>query len=674
MLKKKTNELLWEFPEARVIRFPFSQWILIGNQPASIDSVKIHRDDACIIYGAGQIRLELQHNYNPAASSLIQDLSLEFLKDTPDFLLDLRLAPDFSGGLNWLTIPGLFYGDNNLAANRVVYPKGLDQDWCFRADAASCPGLHLPGAKFGYAAFLETDRVNLRCEAAFREGYDDIVGIGWIHGPEDAINIRFTYPAQETPFTYHRSNKLEAPLEPRFNGRVGNKISFRIHHFITGPGRQGYFKPVRIMAEINRPADLGHQQKRLGRTAQLFAQCLRESHFLPGIGFSHRQDLPEVHVGWCGGFASVEAGLTYGEIMNDSVLYAQAETMANFICASGISPSGYFYAEYRDQGWRPNVRWGYAQGLHVRHASEGCLFLGRILCREMAKGHSRPLWWKALQSNLEAVIRDLRDDGALPIEVDPETGAIIAWQGATPGAWSGALIMGSVLAKSMGALQEANQYRVAAERAADYYIRRYIQEERFYGGPYDAYGAPNMEDPYNLLNALVELYRYTRKSRFLNAACLCADHLLSWRYTYNVIFPTGSICRDQGVTTYGMAPASVRNRHIQNWDTVAAVSLAELSRWTGDPVYVRSALDNLIQSCQLVEQGDGKLGIPMGGQSEQWYATEFHWFGSFGDYGKGNLWKVSVVLPKSGFLTAVALLNLNDYDDEADDDSAFEAV
>ena len=165
-----------------------------------------------------------------------------------------------------------------------------------------------------------------------------------------------------------------------------------------------------------------------------------------------------------------------------------------------------------------------------------------------------------------------------------------------------------------------------------------------------------MEDPYLLLDAYAELYRLTAAPRWLEAAVLCADHLLAWRYTYDVVMPPGTICREQGVSTWGTAPASARNRHVQNWDTVAAPALADLSEWTGDPWYRQAAVDHLVQSCQLVERGSGALGIPLGGQSEQWYGTEFHWFGSFGDYGKGNLWKVSVVLPKSGFLTAVALL------------------
>jgi hypothetical protein len=42
-----------------------------------------------------------------------------------------------------------------------------------------------------------------------------------------------------------------------------------------------------------------------------------------------------------------------------------------------------------------------------------------------------------------------------------------------------------------------------------------------------------------------------------------------------------------------------------------------------------------------------------GGQSEQWYATTFNWFGNCGKCSKGNLWKVTVALPKAGFLISL---------------------
>lgn len=661
MLKSiHASELVWEFPTKALIRFPVDSWIRIGKKTASVSSLTVQENKAFIQYEQGRIALSLQFEACPETNSILQNITIRVSQKTADLLFDFQFGPEIPDPIDWLTIPGLFYGDNNLSSDRVKYPKDLKVNWSFRADASPCPGLHLPGDSFGYAAFLERDRLDYKGGKIFKEGVDDLMGIGWFNQPQGGRRVRLTFPCQEAPYHFHRPDKLERAMEPRFHAETGDEFHLTVHHFLTEPGRQGYFKPVRVMSAQNRPEwlDRSDMRERVRQTAALFAECLRESHFVPGIGFSHRQDLPEIHSGWSGGFAAVEAGLTYGEYTKDYRLSTQAETMANFICETGVSSIGYFYAEYRDKTWHPNVYWGKAKGLHIRHASEGTLFLGRILRREAERGRTRPEWRKAFYANLDAVLRDQRDDGALPIELDPKTGEVIDWEGTTPGTWVGPLILGSVLAESEGNLAQAALYRSAAERTADYYLENYLKLDRFYGGPYDAYRAPNMEDAYNLLNAYAELYRYTQRPQYLSAARICADHLLSWRYTYDVVFPEGTICQKQAVSTYGTAPASVRNRHLQNWDTVAAVTLTDLSEWTGDPFYARSALDHLVQSCQLVEQGDGVLGIPKGGQSEQWYATEFYWFGSFGHYGKGNLWKVSVVLPKSGFLTAVALLDL----------------
>ena len=655
-----TSELIWEFPTQQIIGFPISSWIRIGKKTVPVSSLNVQENEASVIYDHGRFDVTVHFEYQQETASVLQTLSIKVNQATSGLLFDLQFEPEIPDPINWLTIPALFYGDNNPSADRVKYPKEMKANWSFRADASSCPGVHIPGTSFGYAAFLASDRLNYHGSTILKDGVDDLMGIGWLTQLNGGRRIRFTFPCQEVPYHFHRQNKLERPIEPRFRAKAGDEFHLSIHHFLTLPGRQGYFGPVRTMAARNRPSwlDQDQQRLRLHETADLFAECLRNSHFLPGIGFSHRQDLPEVHSGWSGGFAAVEAGLTYGEYSKDDRLYAQAETMADFICQTGVSPIGYFFAEYRSNVWHPNVYWGKAKGLHIRHASEGALFLGRILRREADQGRMRPKWRQAFYANLAAVLRDQRDDGALPIELDPKTGAVIDWEGTTPGAWAGSLIIGSVLAMDEGDAERAALYRSAAEKVADYYLEHYIKEDRFFGGPYDAYRVPNMEDPYNLLNAYAELYRYTQDPKYLEATRICAEHLLSWRYVYDVIFPEDTICRRQKVSTYGMAPASVRNRHIQNWDTVAAVTLADLSMWTGNPSYARSALDNLIQSCQLVEKGDGALGIPKGGQSEQWYATEFYWFGSFGRYGKGNLWKVSIVLPKSGFLTAIALLDL----------------
>lgn len=660
MLERSGSELAWRFDDG-VVRFPVAEWIRLGGRAAAVTDVAVRGADATITYESGRLVLGLTHRFDREAGALVQALELTVHAATPDLLLDVRAVPVLPDPIDWLTVPGVFYGDNDLTSDHAGYPRGMKRDWSSRADAAVCPGVHLAGATRGHAAFLERDRPGIEGFSPGAEGHADLLGVGWVHGPAMARAIRFTFPCQEEPLAYRRPEVLPPAVTPRLDAPAGAMIRFSILHFVTPGGRGGYHRAARAMAQRGRPAAVDAGRARIADTARLFATCLRESHFWPGVGFQHRNDLREVHTGWCGGFAAVEAGLAYGAAAPDPELARQAEEMADFVCATARSPLGYFMAEFREAEdgarWRPCVYWGKAHGgLHVRHAAEGSFFLARLLGREAAAGRPRPAWRQALSANLEAALRDQRADGAFPIELDPATGAVLDWEGAAPGAWIGALALGAGLAREEGDAARADRWRAAAERAAEHYLEHHVRAERFFGGPYDAHRVPNMEDPYLLLNAYAELYRLTGTPRWLEATVLCADHLLAWRYTYDVVMPPGTICREQGVSTWGTAPASARNRHVQNWDTVAALALADLSQWTGDPWYRQAAIDHLVQSCQLVERGSGALGIPLGGQSEQWYATEFHWFGSFGDYGKGNLWKVSVVLPKSGFLTAVALL------------------
>lgn len=656
MLERSGTELSWRFDGGAVVRFPVATWIRLGERTAALDSLTVSGATATASLDGGRLTLRLAHALDAATGALVQSVELTTAAPAPGLLLDLRAVPALPDPLDWLTVPGLFYGDNDLASDRVDYPRGMSRDWSSRADASPCPGVHLAGAARGHAAFLERDRAEVSGIPSGVEGHWDVLGVGWTHEPSGDRAARFTLPCQEEPAAYRTPDHLFPPCTPRLHAPAGATIRLRVFHFVTPGGRAGYHRAARAMAARARPAALDAGRARVAGTARLFARCMRESHFWPGVGFQHRNDLKEVHSGWSGGLAAVEAGLTWGAAADDPTLFRQAEEMADFVCATGLSPLGYFMAEYRDGRWWPHVYWGKARGLHLRHAAEGAQSLARLLRREAAAGRPRAAWRRALYANLDAAVRDQRPDGALPLELDLATGEVIEGEGATPGTWAGTLAMGAALAEEDGDGARAARWRSAAERAGAHYLEQYVAAERFFGGPYDAHRTPNMEDAYLLLTSYAELYRAARDPRWLAAAVACADHLLGWRYTYDVEMPPGTVCRQQQVSTYGHAPASVRNRHVQNWDTVAAPALADLSDWTGDPGYRQAAVDHLVQSCQLVERGDGALGIPRGGQSEQWYATEFHWFGSFGHYGKGNLWKVSVVLPKAGFLTAAALL------------------
>jgi hypothetical protein len=554
-----SSELSWRFDGGAEIRFPIESWVWVGGRPAEVSAVSVEGADASVSYLGGRLALRLEHRLGSRSGALVQALELTVREPTRGLLLDVRIVPQVEEPLDWLTVPGLFYGDNDLTTDRVEYPRGMRRDWSSRADASPCPGVHLPGAGSGHAAFLERDRVEISPEPPGQEGHRDVAGVGWLHGADGARAVRFTFPCQEEPHAYARPDVLGAPKRPCLDAAAGTVIRLRVHHFVTPGGRGGYHRAARAMAErgrtewLARRGGMGRDAALVAETARLFAGCMRDAHFEPGVGFSHRVDLREVHTGWSGGFAAAEAGLLYGAAAPDPVLFRQAEEMGDFVCATGLSPIGYFMAEHRRgfvwpaARWRPHVYWGKATGLHVRHACEGSFFLARLLRREAAAGRARPAWRRALRANLDAAVRDQREDGAFPIELDPESGVAIDWEGATPGAWAGALALGAALAAEEGDSARAERYRSAAELAGDHYADDHVRAERFFGGPYDAYRAPNMEDAYLLLGAYAELFRATEAPRFLAVAVACADHLLAWRYTYDVVFPPGTVCREQAV-------------------------------------------------------------------------------------------------------------------------------
>lgn len=571
------------------------------------------------------------------------------LREIPKALLTVRyfLDPVKTSDDGFLVIPALWYGDNEAWHNRANYPRGLDKDWGFKADGSSCPAVVWTTPKGSYAVAADPSvkfPVN-------DPGMDDVLGIGFqdmATGPQAV----FTFPAQQGPLSHTFGQKLKKPVTPRLSWKKGQTLTLTFYHQAGKPDRAFHMKVWRThMERVSKPFYYRVNEQQLLKTAGLFAHCLKESHYIEGKGFSHRHDIHEIFTGWCGGFAAVHAALKWGDLAGDPAFRRMGETMADFISREGVSPSGIFYSEYMKGFWLQKVFWGKADGLHMRNASEGSCYLALILEYERARGRYRAEWDITLRSNLDAVLHLQRKDGAIPHEINGKTGKPVSWTGATSGAWAGALAVYSRIDEDKA---RGRRYLAAAKRTARYYLKNYVEKERYIGGPYDTYMAPNMEDPYNLLLAYSELYETTQERVWLTAAKRIADHLLSWRYIYDARFPDGTICRKHKVKTFHMSPASVSNKHIQNWDTLADAYLLKLSGWLKDPFYADCAGQHLQASTQLVQEGQLPKGIPYGGQSEQWYATDFNWFGDCGNYTKGNLWQITVALPKAGFLISLA--------------------
>jgi hypothetical protein len=570
------------------------------------------------------------------------------LRDIPKALLTVRyfLDPVRRRDDGFLVLPALWYGDNEAWNGRAAYPKGLDRDWGFTADGSSCPGVVWTTPRASYAV-TTGDSVRFPVD---RPGLDDVLGVGFA-GMGKRPQAVFTFPAQQVPQSYPWGRKLRKARTPRLDWKKGRTLSLVFRHQSGKPDRSFHSKVWRSLYGLRaKKIRYSPERSKLLQTAGLFTHCLKKSHFIRGKGFSHRHDIPEIFTGWCGGFAAAYAALVWGDRTGDREFRAMGETMCDYLCREGLSPSGIFYSENARGLWLQKVYWAKADGLHMRNASEGSCYLALALEHESARGFGRPLWKKALKSNLDAVLGLQRGDGAIPHEIEGRTGKPVSWTGATSGAWVGALAIWARMEEDPAL---GRRYLAAARRAGDYYLKNYVERERYIGGPYDTYMAPNMEDPYNLLLAYAELYETTGGKKWLGAARRVADHLLSWRYLYDVRFPDRTVCRKNRVRTAHMSPASVSNKHIQNWDTLADGYLRRLSAWTKDPLYADCALQHLAASTQLVQKGQLPKGIPFGGQSEQWYATDFNWFGNCGNYSKGNLWRITVALPKAGFLISL---------------------
>lgn len=598
----------------------------------------------------GKVELFSRFRNQEAAglSTLVEEVALVLKAPLARALFSFRvrlLPQEKPRDLFWV-IPGLWYGDNEAWNTKVPYPKGLDENWSFRADGSPAPGVVVSGKKHAYGVGLDEHAPF----AVKQAGLEDVWGVGFEWAEKNPTAL-FTFPPQEAPKAYPRGRKLDAPKKPRMDFSKNLRVRFRFFHHAGSADKAFHTRVWRARLVLAKAPPYAVSRKKIERTAQRFVFCLKNSHFRKGLGFSHRHDVTEIFTGWCGGFAAAFAAVRWGDVTGDEVFRRMGLTMADFLCRTAQASCGLFRSEYLKGFWFNKTVWAKGKGIPVRNPSEGCCYLALLLEYEASQGRRHDDWRRALAENLEVVLKAMQPNGCLPQEIHPKTGKGLSWVGATPAAWVGALAVFSRLERG-GA--RARRYLSAAKKIASFYLKHYVNEERYIGGPYDTYMAPNMEDPYNLLLAYCELHRTTGEKKWLEASRKIADHLLSWRYVSDARFPKGTVCAKHRVRTFAMSPASVSNKHIQNWDAVAGPYLFYLTKKTGDSLYARQAWEHLKASTQLVQEGNLPKGIPFGGQSEQWYATDFNWFGDCGKYSKGNLWQVSVCLPKAGFLITLA--------------------
>jgi hypothetical protein len=164
----------------------------------------------------------------------------------------------------------------------------------------------------------------------------------------------------------------------------------------------------------------------------------------------------------------------------------------------------------------------------------------------------------------------------------------------------------------------------ALEKAGRYYASL-VDRSAFFGDTLDA-DCVDKEAGVSLLRAFLDLYERSHDKSYLKYARLCAGYVLSWMYTYNVVFDPSSPLGRRGFKTLGMTSVSVAHHHLDFYGLGIAHDLLRLWQGSGEELWKRCAL-NMIGACsQLVSNPHdmlGKGGDFLGWQPEQMNQTNW---------------------------------------------------
>jgi hypothetical protein len=483
---------------------------------------------------------------------------------------ELRLAG--TEDPRWL-VPGVFYGENRPEGCTRIYPRftpghvdlqRMESDaWSFRADRCSTP------AVFANGRGLMTSEVSPLGQAG--------VGFAW-RGGQPIVWLDFPY--REEPLRYDGSETPAAADVQTYRWNPGESVQLDV--------REATPADLRPRGAFVDPGWIGVEE-----AAALAAYGLHAWHYKPDPprlietrSFDTLEERDHMHVSWVSGVPYAHALLVHARRVGNEEYRAAATAVLDHV-AENLTPGGTFWSQWTfDRGWT----WGWHPDhsrLHARTLADAALFLHR----------AGPRWAAAVRSNLDVVLRTQRDDGALPAAHHVETGDALSWEGTAGMSWIPALV-------EAGHAEEA--------RAAGEWFKRF---ETWYGAPEDVDLAPTSEDGYAAVMAFVALEDWETAKR-------AADWMLTFRYTYDVVFEPETMLGRHAFRSRGADQASPANQHLHAFGLICLPEMVRLARETGDDFYLATARENLACFRQFVARHDGDFGARKGMTTERYYQTD----------------------------------------------------
>jgi hypothetical protein len=543
----------------------------------------------------------------------------------------VRVSLELEGRLvapHWM-IPGLFYGENRPERCRVTYPRWIPADgahadaradgmaaasWSFRADRAATP-----------AIFAWTD-VALTMLAIREQTAIGPAGIGFASiGAGGRIWV--DAPFREEPIAYEGDGRGTRPDLRTHRWAPGEVRTLRAVAASAPSDPHGYAALLRVLASATSDVGPDVPWVSIAGAAELTADGLLDWHYhaehralyetaaferdLDGSA-GGAGDRPHMHVGWVSGIPWAAQLVAWGRRSGSDAHLRAGLDVIDHICEN-LSPSGTFWAAWTlERGW--GTGWSPAGTIHANTIGQATLFLLRVLRSEDRAGASHLGWDAAARSNLDAIVARQRPDGGLGTYHDAVDGTVTEWDGAGALPWIAALVEGA-------RRYDAPGYLAAAEQAGAWY-RRFVDAELIYGAPEDVHLAPTSEDGANAVIGFMALHDATRDASWLDVARRAADWMLTFRYSYDVAFPTETLLGAYGFRTRGTDQASPANQHLHHFGLIATPELVALARATGDAFYRERAVEALRAWRQGIVRADGDLNGRRGMVSERFHQTD----------------------------------------------------
>jgi len=522
------------------------------------------------------------------------------------FVLRYNFRPTF-----WI-IPAVVYNGNRQGFGTFPRPS-LRTPWFFREDRCTIPSAGIvENDKYVVALFVDPAKSEEELSSVSVQNGKIVIRIPWI----------------ESPLRYARKGGFSKAMKKYFT----EKKPYRRRFFIIyadyrnlGYERGYYFvleKAWKILGG-RRPVI---SEDRLSKYVRLKAQFAVNVHYfkLGYISSFLQFGIPNTPI--AGGSISasftgkaLEAALSLYRIYlvnGDHRLREIAFSVADFHCRglrNGIFYTDYHIARHRWYGFSPL----FIHAASTRQIGEALYFLLRLYILAKQKEEEHSLWLLVARKMGDLIISRQRKNGDFGKWIDPKNGRI--FYGGTNGAyiiWFLSLLFD---------ITKNRKYLDACKKAMNCYIKRYVENDIYWGDTLDA-SCIDKEGGHAILRACLLLYERTKEKKYLIAAERAAYYLTTWMFMWDVPFNECTVLSKYNFRTRGWTVVSVENQHLDPYGIVIAPDMVRLYKHSSNEFWLEVGLTMAKASMSLISDKIGKLGaskIFIGFQPEQIYHTDW---------------------------------------------------